>query len=45
MKSISAVEYEFDGMKIRIIDQIKIKEVIMKENVIRFKLAYSYPLF
>ena len=45
MKSISVVEYEFDRIKIRITDQIKIEEAIMKENVTRFKLVYSSSLF
>ena len=45
MKSISAVEYEVDGMKIRVTNQFKIEEAIMKENATRFKLTYSSPLF
>ena len=39
MKSISAVEYKFNGIKIRIIDEIKIEEAIIKENMTMYKLA------
>ena len=45
MKSISIVEYYYNGNVIRTSGQIKMKSVVMKENATKFKLVYDLPLF
>ena len=45
MKSILAVEYTLEGVKIRVTNQFEIKNTIMDENAMRFKLFYSFLLF
>ena len=45
LKSILAVEYTINRTIIRATNQIKVEEAIMQENVSRFLLAYSLPIF
>ena len=45
IKSIFTVEYRYNGNVIRLIGKYNIVEVVMKENVTHFKLAYDSLLF
>ena len=45
MKSISSVEYLVNGTVIRLSTKLEIEEATMKENSLRFRLAYSSSLF
>ena len=45
INSISVVEYKANGILVRALSQVLIKKVIIEENLKRFSLAYSSPLF
>jgi len=45
VKSINAIEYTINGNTIRTSSQLEIEEVVISENLNRFKLAYNSPIF
>ena len=45
MQLIPAIEFQSNGCRVRVISQIRVEKAIVEENLQRFQLAHTIPLF